>query len=123
MSLAASKFAYEEITDKNMVITRIYYISFVLLVYVLLVLHACLSILLAAYDEVSATVKTRKSKLIVVFRMFFISLYDLLYLVFCRKRKFRQKVDVDEEGEWEVDHHFIPQMVSSLTAKRKHPIK
>ncbi|EDW12751.2 polycystic kidney disease 2-like 2 protein [Drosophila mojavensis] len=123
MSLAASKFAYEEITDKNKVITRIYYISFVLLVYVLLVLHACLSILLAAYDEVSATVKTRKSKLIVVFRMFFISLYDLLYLVFCRKRKFRQKVDVDEEGEWEVDHHFIPQMVSSLTAKRKHPIK
>lgn len=123
MSLAGRKFDYEEITDKNMVKTRIYYTSFVLIVYVLLVLHASLGILLAAYDEVSVTVKTKKSKLTTVIHLFFLSLCDLLYLVFRRKRRVRKKVDLDEEGEWEVDHHFIPQMVSRLTHKRKQSIK
>ncbi|XP_030241980.1 polycystic kidney disease 2-like 1 protein [Drosophila navojoa] len=122
MSLAGRKFAYQEITDKNKVKTGIYYISFVLIVYVLLVLHVCLGILVAAYDEVSATLQTKKTKVTTVIRMFFISLYDLLYWLIFRKRRVRKKVDIDAEGEWEVDHHLIPQMVSSLTAKRTHSI-
>ncbi|EDW64212.2 uncharacterized protein Dvir_GJ17340, isoform D [Drosophila virilis] len=98
--------------------TGIYFISFVIIVYALL-LFAFLAIINCTYDEIQASMKTRASKLGLIIRLFFRSLYDMIYYIFCGKRKKRAKHDKDMRSELATDQRIDPQEAAERAAMRR----
>ncbi|XP_064551367.1 polycystin-2-like protein 2 isoform X2 [Drosophila montana] len=96
----------------------IYYMSFVIIVYALL-LFAFLVIINCTYDEIQSSMQTRASKLGLLIRLFFRSLYDLLYFIFCGKRKKRAKDDEDLKSELASDQRIDPQEAAERAAMRR----
>lgn len=115
MGLSVCKFRYEDLIEKDEWKTRVFYMSFVFVVYVLLMLHAFLGIVNTAYEEANLNSETKRPKLLEVIRLFFQKVYDLLYLILCRKRRLREEINTDAVDEWESK--------PTNTGKRKLQIK
>lgn len=118
VSLVVGEFRFDSFKVKETK-TRIYFMSFVIIVYALL-LFAFLAIINCTYDEIQASMKTRAFKLGLVIRLFFRSLYDLIYYIFCGKRKKRVKHDKDMKSELATDQRIDPQEAAQRAAMRRH---
>ncbi|XP_032592165.1 polycystic kidney disease 2-like 1 protein [Drosophila grimshawi] len=118
-------FSYEDLFNMNHFVTRIYYLSFVVVVYAMLV-FAMLAIVNSTYDEVRSFAQTRPTKLGLVIGLFFRSVYDRLYRLVRRKRKERVEYDQDVKGELEFDQRIGPQMAAEKDVLRRralqHPV-
>ncbi|KAH8377221.1 hypothetical protein KR093_004325 [Drosophila rubida] len=108
---------FADMSYSNIVITRIYYISFVIVVFIIL-LFAFQAIINDTYDEIKHIALTRPSQLGKVLKLYFRSLCDLLYFVVCGKRKRRPPIDVDAKAELESDRRVDPQQAAAMAAMR-----
>ncbi|XP_034474307.1 polycystic kidney disease 2-like 2 protein [Drosophila innubila] len=109
---------YDKMPKYNQITTWIYYISFVIFVYIMLML-SYQAIVINTYDEVKQVVMTRPSQLGTVIKLFIRDIYDLIYLLVCGKRKQRPLIDLDVKSEHGSEQRIDPRQAAEMAAMRQ----